>query len=343
MDSRLITSDVEKETNSFKNNLLVHSEALFHILTVNSSAFDCKEFIEHLINYLNEFERIQYSAFSSLIYNSDFEIRGVISTNLDKLLDYLFVTDFRKAFPDDKKREMIKKIIIKLWDHYHLAYSQLQDLNRDDFYEKFIPERDEIKLEIKEESKIINKELISMVAIFTAMSFLILGSLSPLSSILTQTIENLPVLNICIVCLFWGLCVYNLIYLFMYLVGKIIDKSITSRGSCKFYKRHMIFLIGNALIILSLIIVSWLYFIQTDINGWYTSLYSTFGKYAKFLPIFVLSGIIVLYLVILSIVKFVKMVIHKITKRHYTKKYGCEVRIEKENVYDLDWNILEVR
>lgn len=103
MDSRLITSDVEKETNSFKNNLLVHSEALFHILTVNSSAFDCKEFIEHLINYLNEFERIQYSAFSSLIYNSDFEIRGVISTNLDKLLDYLFVTDFRKAFPDDKK------------------------------------------------------------------------------------------------------------------------------------------------------------------------------------------------------------------------------------------------
>ena len=56
-----------------------------------------------------------------------------------------------------------------------------------------------------------------------------------------------------------------------------------------------------------------------------------------------LSGIIVLYLVILSIVKFVKMVIHKITKHHNTKKYGCEVRIDKENVYDLDWNILEVR
>lgn len=217
MDKRLINS----EPKSLKADvLLLESQLLFRRLIIDPSAFDTDTFIRHLSDYLSKYNRIHYSSLSSLIYSNE-ESKQWISSNLEQLVNYTDKPDYNSLFGADEQKESVKKIIVKIWDHYHLADAQMIVLSDEKFYEHFLPERDSINQSIADEGRKLNKELIAMVAIFTAMSFLIFGGLSSLSNVLSTTIEKLPVLNISIACLVWGLCVYNMIYLFMYLVGKL--------------------------------------------------------------------------------------------------------------------------
>ncbi len=339
MDSRLLNA--EKGNLSFIERLSKESFVLFRELEIDSSIFECNVFITKLIEFLDKYNRIQYASLSSLIYGSDDENRFNINSNLEELVNYAQTQDFDELFSDGdaKKREVISKTLIKLWDHYNLAITQMRDLNIDDFYDKFWPEKDNINETIKDEGRKIHKELISMVAIFTAMSFLIFGGLDSLSNVLSSSIAGLPILNISVVCFAWALCVYNLIYLFMYLVGKLVDQSIVSRRSNKFYKRHAVFLIGNSILVVGLLLTGWLYFIQTDFNGWYTSLYRVLGGYAKFMPIFIALTVLLFVLVVLIFKKIKKAV----TKCYYVHKYNMPVIIEDDAVYDNEWNLLQRR
>lgn len=307
MDRRILES--QENQPKYTDELLQESSSLFNRLTLNSDAFECNEFTVKLLLFIEKFYRIQYSSLSALVYNSDENTRTTIGINLDSLVNYSNSKSFEKLFysDDETKKKQTKKILVKLWDHYNLATTQFYDLNRDDFYEKFFNEKQEIEKEfnelINQEGRKISRDLIAMVAIFTAMSFLVFGGLNSLSSILTLSLKELPVLTIGVECLVWGICIYNLIYLFMYLISKLIDKPITSRDSNKFYQKHKVFLIGNLIIFFALSVTGWLYFIQTDFNGWYSSLYGYFGVCTKFLLLF-------LYLVIF----FIAFLIH-ITKR----------------------------
>lgn len=337
MDSRLLNSQTEEP--SFVEELLKKSHALFSRLTIDSVAFECDEFINKLVEFLDTYKRIQYSYLSSLIYNSDEDIREKIQSNLETLVNYSQTENFDILLSEEEQNILVSKTLVKLWDHYNLAMTQMRDLTIDDFYEKFWPERNDINDTIKEEGRKIHKELIAMIAIFTAMSFLIFGGLNSLSQVLSASIGELPILNISIVCFAWSLCVYNLIYLFMYLVGKLIDARITSRSSNKFYKRHAVFLIGNLIMISGLLLTGWLYFIQSDFNNWYTKLYCVFGVYTKLLPIFFVLILLVLFF-IFSIYKRVKKVI---IKCYYVHKFNEPVIIEDDAVYDNEWNLLQRR
>ena len=342
MDKRIL--DAQENQPRYSDELLQESSKLFNRLTIISDYFDCKEFIRNLLAFLEKYYRIQYSSLSALVYNSDDNTRTIIGINLDSLVNYSQTPSFDALFDNnDNKKNRTKKIIVKLWDHYNLANSQFYDLNRNDFYEKFFVEKQEIEREYKElisqEGRKINRDLIAMVAIFTAMSFLVFGGLNSLSSILSLSIKELPVLTIGVECLVWGICVYNLIYLFMYLVGKLIDKQITSRNSNKFYTRHAVFLIGNGIIFSALLVTGWLYFIQTDFSGWYTQLYHYMGVYTKILPVIFVVGVIAIVLFVRLVIKCKKAII----KCHYVRKYNQPVIIQKDAVYDNDWNLLERR
>lgn len=319
MDNRILDSNTNQQ--KFADELLQASTALFWRLTESSVSFECDEFIIKMLEYIEKFYRIQYSSLSSLVYRSDDNVRTTIGLNLNALVDYSQTEGYDKLFDKDKKeqKETTKRILVKLWDHYNLANTQFSDLVRDGFYETLLKEKEQIQKEYKElidkEGRKLNRDLIAMVAIFTAMSFLVFGGLNSLSSIITS-IKELPVLTIGVECLVWGICIYNLIYLFMYLIGKLIDKRITSRHSDKFYKRHAVFLIGNGIILCALLATGWLYFIQTDFSGWYTQLHRYMGVYTKFLPIFVAGATILLILFI----RMIKCVINC----YYIRKFNIE-------------------
>ena len=343
MDRRILESQDKKQ--SYTDKISLESRVLFSLLKYSTEAFDCKDFINKLVEYINKYNRIQYSFLSELIYRSDEDERLTIYTNLDSLINFSSESEFDLLFKDqdDSKKSQIKKTLLKIWDHSNLASAQYTELTRDDFYEKFYAEKQEIEREyqdlINSEGKKINRELIAMVAIFTAMSFLVFGGLNSLSAILSQTLNEIPVLTICVECFIWGLCIYNMIYLFMYLIGKLIKEEIASRVSTKFYKRHLVFLFGNGIIIVALIITGWLYFIQTDLNGWYSVLHAHFGALTKILPVFLLPIILVMVL-LYHVAKRIKKAA---VKCHYIRKYDQPVIIQGDIIYDKEWNVLEVR
>ena len=319
------------------------ADTLFKRLMVSSDVFDCNEFINKLVIYIDNNERIYYSVLSGIIYKLNDETIGTINTNLDKLVEYLYTDEFIKDYSSLDKKDVIEKTVLKLWDHSHLAHSQVNDLNRDDFYEKFYPEKEFIENEIREEGHKLNKELIAMVAIFTAMSFLVFGGLKSLSDVLGASIEKLPLLNTSIVCLLWGLCVYNLIYLFMYLISKIIDKNIFSRSFGNLFRRHNVYFIGNAVLLFMIFVTSWLYFANCDFKGWYSSLEKIFGVFTPFLPlIFALLIVAVIFVAILFI-KLFRTIKNKVLNCYYINKYQQKVIITSDAVYDDEWNWLQDR
>ena len=82
---------------------------------------------------------------------------------------------------------------------------------KDTDYEKIVDEKMEIvgaKI-----SKEMNVQLISLVAIFTALSFLVFGGISSLDNIFDGA-KNIPILKLIVVGSIWGLCCLYLYTLF---------------------------------------------------------------------------------------------------------------------------------
>ena len=241
-----------------------------------------------------------YSQISVYCFSNDVETNEKKSEkaieNTHMLLDYILSLDGSADFKSEDL-EKLQKVVLKLWDHFQLAQYQATYLNKDNFYEHFWDEKNDITEEIRTEGHKLNKELISLVAIFTSMAFLVFGGLNSLSDILGSSIKNLPVLNISIVSLVWGLCIYNVIFLFLYLVSKIIDTDISSSYSNKFFIRHKVYIIGNVILLISLLLCGWLYFIKVDFQGWYTQLCCMYGCMAKFIPLIFMIGIAIVILI----------------------------------------------
>ena len=250
--------------------------------------FNEEQFVKELKAYLKKIPRVYYSGYSKIIFSSDEEKRGVLDTNLESLVDFTGCEEFDKLFPkgtpDYGDKKNVERVIFKLWDHSRLAENQIDEIKNDSFFEKFKPEKEEIESNIKKEGQKLNRELITLVGIFTAMAFLVFGGLNSLSGILENSVKGVPILNISVVSLLWGLCVYNMIYLFMFLVSKLTGNDIaTDSQSPNIFRRHLIYFLGNAVLLSALCVSGWLYFIKIDFRGWYSKLYGCFQWLTPFL------------------------------------------------------------
>ena len=127
---------------------------------------------------------------------------------------------------------MYKRQALKIYDHVHLAIYQVEKLQtkrKDDELKQTIAQNLEPvkkKLEEQIESKVqvtqkeIYAQLISLIGIFTAMAFLVFGSISALDNIFNN-FQTVSLCKIVIVGCVWGLCVLNLIFIFIYYVSKM--------------------------------------------------------------------------------------------------------------------------
>lgn len=117
-----------------------------------------------------------------------------------------------------------RKLLHKLFDHCNLAvvqrnvYNQtkkeIQNITEESFSEKF-----------KSYEKEITAQLISLISIFTALSFVVFGGISILDSLLENT-KQLPVVKLFIVGNVWFLCMYNIFALFLKFICKMVNKEI---------------------------------------------------------------------------------------------------------------------
>lgn len=203
-------------------------------------------------NYVQIYHRFFYSTISNIIYayfdaNKDEKIASSLLANIDELV----------AYSEEKGEDKTTYIpILKLWDHANLANRQYKmlKLSDEEYKSKFRENTRDFKIKFKTElSKEINSQMMIMVSIFTALAFLIFGSLSSLDGIFEMS--DLPLAKAsCIACL-WGLCVSNMIFLFLYCAGKMTNLSSNDSGeNGSFLKRNKLYFISNSILLLLFLI-----------------------------------------------------------------------------------------
>lgn len=241
-------------------------------LSRDTSRYDPEKTIHSLKAYVNKEERLLYSEISNYIFSLDDDAIGRFVTNLEKLVEY-----FSSLSNNDEKCE---RIVFKLYDHSQLAIAQTRNLVKDDDdFQRMIENRlnpvyAQFDKAVEQAKKDVNSQLISLVGIFTALSFLIFGGINSLDNIFSG-LTNLPILKLMIIGCVWGLCILNLVFVFMYFIAKITGTSIKTnhRPSANFIQRYPFFIWSDFLIFITMLICSWMYYIdEKDIGGWFVNM-----------------------------------------------------------------------
>lgn len=222
----------------------------FNILMSDNEKFNAKRAFDVLYNYILTYDRILYSTVSNIIYECNEEgknknLFGTILSNVEELVAYtedsiIMASLIDVAESEEHKRAVYdtQKAVWKIWDHINLAHHQyLVFWQSEDQYDK----RFEARIQ-KFQGKITNEmssQLLAMIGIFTALAFLIFGSISSLESIFAG-ISNTPVLKLMLAGCVWGLGLLNLIFVFLFCVGKMTHQDFKSdKGKeASFYQRY---------------------------------------------------------------------------------------------------------
>lgn len=242
-------------------NMLVKASDRFNDESIN-------EVICKVEEYIKKHDRIMYSTISNYIYSLSDEMRETFSINLERLVEKAL--DF-----DDEIYKRNRNILLKIRDHVHLALCQFGALKDDDseFSRKFnnsiIPVKADVEKQLGEFTKTMNSQLISLVGIFTAMSFLVFGGINALDNIF-QGVRSIPILQVMIVGTIWGICITNLVFIFMFFISKMTGLPIKSNLSkeAKLVEKYPLILWSNLILIIILATCSWLYFIDIQDIGW---------------------------------------------------------------------------
>lgn len=204
----------------------------FKRLVEDNDSFDEKKAFEALMLYISRYDRILYAPISNEIYmyytqksrEEAERILGSVTSNMEKLAAYADSEECALCFGKggDAGRqgqfEDTRKAILKIWDHINLAQQQYNVLKQSDeeYKEKFEKLISSYKEDMARE---MSNQLLTMVSIFTALSFLIFGGISSLDNIFST--HGIPLLKLMCIGTVWGLCILNLVFVFLYCVGKM--------------------------------------------------------------------------------------------------------------------------
>ena len=218
----------KSDCNKLKSNVNLEDniemqERLFSILVYEK--FDFTKWMENFNEYAVKYPRFLYSRISNYILDekNDSNI-GHLLTNIDEIKEKILNETTQSL---DKKYLMI----LKLYDHCHLANKQREAYKATrEAIEKRIEEI--AKKEIKEYEKNITSQLIGLIAIFTALSFLLVGGISSFGNIF-QMLNKASLLRIFILSDVWLLCMFNLFTLFIKAIAIVTDRTFETTNYIK--------------------------------------------------------------------------------------------------------------
>ncbi len=259
-------------------------------LIMSKNDFNATDFVEMLTAYMDEYDRILYSPISNCIYHcyitQSFDEAAQMVDNINEniivVLGFVNSKEYQSKVDaeanEEKKKAMqdVKKSVLKIWDHANLADKQYQSLKQTDdefrtkFDERFNKEFLDSMTLVKENlTKEMSAQLITMVGIFTALAFLIFGGISSLDNLFTN--QDLSIPRLMIIGSVWGLCILNLVFAFLFCVGKMTKlnfKSTEDKGASIFCKYPIVWWCDFA-ILMVLGASIWLYYLTTrDGLGW---------------------------------------------------------------------------
>lgn len=230
--------------------------ALCKDLFEEAKVFDAGQWLHELDCYLKaSSSRLLYSSISDSVFVST-ENFSFMSNNLESVIDYFECQGESEIF--ETNRNELKAVLIKFYDHANLAYRQslvFRQTKQD--IEGIVDQHLDNKT--SQLTKDLTSQLVGLVAIFTALSFIVFGAMSSLDSTLDALAENVgAVLPTLIVIIGWAFCIMNLLFAFMYFVLRIIKIPTASDSRNLVQKYPLVFLCNFVLLVaVAVCIGSW--------------------------------------------------------------------------------------
>ncbi len=228
---------------------------------------DWEKWVKRLEMYLAYPEdRLMYSAISNYIFDKTEEELGVFGTNLDSVLHY--VEGEAAKNPKDERWGKIFKAVLKFYDHSNLAVQQQKLVNK----KRMDLEREvEVILtpKVSEITKEMTQQLVGLIGIFTALSFIVFGGISSLDSIfgaVQGTLEDEhSVLPVLIVAIAWALCMMNLLFGFMYFVIRVTHlKKPVDEEATNLVQRYPAVVLCNYVLVAMLVLFGGMWFAECN-------------------------------------------------------------------------------
>lgn len=247
-------SDIQKLKGTDFEKLKRKINGICSSLNRSSDGYEVQRTINSIKNYLKYSDRVIYSEISGYYFSLSEDARGNFNTNVE----YLLVT----CMSDEKMDREIQQCVLKIYDHVHLAVYQVDKLqsNTEDneikniFAKNLEPVKTKLEKDIEKTYKELYAQLIALIGIFTAMAFLIFGSISSLGNIFND-FNEMPITKLIAVACVWGLSVLNLVFIFMYFVSKMTKLELTKNN-------YLLVAWANLLLITIFLLSIWHYFIR---------------------------------------------------------------------------------
>lgn len=264
--------DEQKNSSAdYIQNMSKEMDIICEELSEETKTFKAKDFFDKIHKYIMKNDRLIYTHITNYIFTLTDMNFGILQTNIDSVVSYMYSDEYQQDFSkwlDDrqKKRELerTQRTVLKMWDHVNLARRQyLMFHQKDTDYEKIVDEKMEIvgaKI-----SKEMNVQLISLVAIFTALSFLVFGGISSLDNIFDGA-KNIPILKLIVVGSVWGFCIMNMLFVFIYFISKIakLNLSSTDDVNTSVLKKYPLVCWCNLVVISIFALSSWAVYIRGE-------------------------------------------------------------------------------
>ncbi|MDM8240130.1 hypothetical protein QUW63_13620 [Pseudoflavonifractor phocaeensis] len=212
----------------------------------NSLSKSCEEYnpqktIDSINDYISAGERIIYSEITNRVYGMSPQEQSTFNSNLERLLDFAF--DEGSA-----KNKDIQDIVIRLWDHVHLAMRQVG--NAQEILQKSTQETKEaLYNELYKEFKGIEKEYITILGIFSTIIISFVAGITFSTSVL-ENMHSVGIYRLVLVILLIGFVLLNTINLFVRYIFRL-----NKAEDCNVPIRWLNIILG---ILLALLIVCWI-------------------------------------------------------------------------------------
>lgn len=232
-DESFFNNESPKKKNNNSELIQQKKEQSDLINLIIADNFDFDIWIEKFCSYANKFKRFLYSDLSSSIIREFDEDKIILLlSNLSAVTEKITLGDSLEETGVLSSEDY--RLVYKLYDHCNLAnvqriaYKETQNsiqANVDSsFDEKYKKEYDEkIKPKIDSFEKDISTQLITLVSIFTALSFVMFGGISVLDNLL-QNVKVLPVMKVLFIGDLWLICMTNLFIVFVRLICLITKR-----------------------------------------------------------------------------------------------------------------------
>lgn len=270
----MLNDSLEDSLNNRKTDIKTICDAFIKPYTRFKTKRDYDFLCSKILKYIVDYDRVLYSEISSYFFSLNGEKRVVFLSNIDFFVEKIFSSSSKIKISENNNidEEYFKKIVLKIWDHVHLADQQYNTLTQDDdefkrkVTEHMFPIKNDVENELNAFTRNMTSQLISLVGIFTAMSFLVFGGINSLDNIFSGA-KDIPILKLSIIGSIWSLCITNLIFVFMFFISKMSDMKISVSDNGNMIKKYPLVFWANLVSSTILILSVWIHILDKYNRG----------------------------------------------------------------------------